>query len=54
MLALSAQPRPVSVKRAEARYYGAACGVTFAEAFAVCERLNRLAPIKELARVFPG
>lgn len=39
---------------AEARYYGAACGVTFAEPFALCERFNRLAPIQELARFFPG
>jgi len=39
---------------AEARYYGAACGVIYAEAFAVCERFNRLAPIQELAKFFPS
>ena len=39
---------------AEARCYGAACGVTFAEAFALCERFNRPAPIQELARFFPA
>lgn len=39
---------------AEARYYGAACGVTFAEPFALCERFNRPAPIQELARFFPA
>lgn len=38
---------------ATARYYGAACGVTYAEPFALCERYNRPAPIQELARFFP-
>lgn len=36
-----------------ARYYGAACGVAFAETFALCERFNRLAPIQQLAKFFP-
>ncbi len=39
---------------ATARYYGAACGVEFAEAFAVCERFNRPAPLQQLAKFFPA
>ncbi len=38
---------------ATARYHGAACGVEFAEPFAICHRFNRIAPIQELARFFP-
>ena len=39
--------------QAAARHYGAACGVVFAESFALCERFNRLAPIQQLAKFFP-
>ncbi len=38
---------------ATARHYGAACGITFAEAFALCARFNRPAPIQQLAKFFP-
>ena len=38
---------------ATARYYGAACGVDFAEPFALCPRFNRAAPMQELAEFFP-
>ncbi len=38
---------------AAARYYGAACGVDFAEPFALCRRFNRAAPMQELAEFFP-
>ena len=37
-----------------ARYYGSACGVEFAEPFALCQKFNRPAPIQQLARFFPG
>ncbi len=35
-----------------ARYYGAACGVEFAEPFALCHKFNRPGPIQELATFF--
>ena len=38
---------------AAARHYGAACGVAFAEPFALCERFNRPAPIQQLTGFFP-
>jgi len=37
---------------AMARYYGAACGVEFAEPFALCHKFNRPGPIQELAPFF--
>lgn len=37
---------------AAARLHGAACGVAFAEAFALCPRFNRVAPIDVLAGFF--
>ena len=37
-----------------ARYYGNACGVEFAEPFALCQKFNRPAPIQQLARFFPS
>ena len=39
---------------ASARFYGAACGVEFAEPFAMCARFNRPAPIQQLASFFPA
>lgn len=39
---------------AAAVLHGAACGVRYAEAFALCTRFNRPAPIQKLARFFPG
>lgn len=38
---------------AVAAMHGAACGVRYAEAFAVCQRFNRPAPIQKLAHFFP-
>ena len=38
---------------AAARTWGAACGVAYAEPFALVQRFNRSAPIQELARFFP-
>ena len=37
-----------------ARYYGDACGVEFAEPFALCQKFTRPAAIQQLARFFPG
>jgi LmbE family N-acetylglucosaminyl deacetylase len=34
--------------------HGAACGVRHAEAFSLCRRFNRLAPIQRLAEFFPS
>lgn len=39
---------------AAAILHGAACGVRYAEAFAVCPRFNRPAPIQRLAAFFPS
>ncbi len=39
---------------AAARSWGAACGVVYAEPFALVQRFNRSAPIQQLARLFPG
>ncbi len=39
---------------AAARHYGAACGVDFAEPFALCRRFNRTAPVQQLASFFPS
>jgi LmbE family N-acetylglucosaminyl deacetylase len=38
---------------ASARAWGAACGVAYAEPFALVHRFNRVAPIQELAGLFP-
>ena len=37
---------------AAARLHGAACGVAYAEAFALCQRFNRVPPIHKLAEFF--
>ncbi len=37
-----------------ARYHGNACGVEFAEPFAICRKFNRFASIQQLARFFPS
>ena len=39
---------------AAAILHGAACGVKYADAFAVCQRFNRPAPIQKLAGFFPS
>ncbi|MHB8995963.1 MAG: PIG-L deacetylase family protein [Armatimonadota bacterium] len=39
---------------AVAAMHGAACGVKYAEPFAVCQRFNRPAPIQTLAQFFPS
>lgn len=38
---------------AAAIMHGAACGVRYAEAFAACQRFNRLAPVQKLSQYFP-
>lgn len=39
---------------AAARLHGSACGVPYAEAFALCRQFNRPTPIQKLARFFPS